>query len=259
MRIIDSHIHLDHYKEDEIRRVLDESFPLERVISVSYNLQSCKRNLELMRIYPKVEAAFGYHPEQQLPTEEQQDELFSWMERHLDEMIAIGEVGLPYYLRREQKVSKDLYEQYIELLVNFIQMTGKWEKPVVLHAVRDDAQIACDILEKYSIKKAHFHWFKGDSKTISRMKENGYFISITPDVVYEEETQQLAEQYPLDQMMIETDGPWPFDGPFSGEMTHPNMMIESIQMIAKIKKMSPEEVSDKMLQNTRTFYQLKQL
>jgi TatD DNase family protein len=42
------------------------------------------------------------------------------------------------------------------------------------------------------------------------MKENGYFISVTPDVVYDEEIQLLVQRYPLEQMMIETDGPWPF-------------------------------------------------
>ena len=34
--------------------------------------------------------------------------------------------------------------------------------------IYEDAPLVCDILEKFNIKKAHFHWFKGDEKTITK-------------------------------------------------------------------------------------------
>lgn len=256
MKMIDSHIHLDHYKDEVISYLLEDSDLLETFITVSFDLKSCIRNLQLSTKYPKVKPAFGYHPEQVLPSEKQLDELVNWINNHQEEMIAIGEVGLPYYLKADQKVSIKQYDQYTELLELFITLAKKWEKPIVLHAVYNDAPLACDLLERNSIKKAHFHWFKGDQKTICRMIENGYFISITPDVVYEEEIQQLVQMYPLTQIMIETDGPWPFEGPFHGKMTHPNMMIESVGMIAKIKNLSNADVMERLLQNTKQFYQL---
>lgn len=259
MKMIDAHIHLDHYKEEDIIHVMENSHLIEGLITVSSNLVSCKRNLELSRKYQKVKPAFGYHPEQRLPTRDEQTELFRWMDTHLNEMIAIGEVGLPYYLKREEKVSTEQFGQYIELLENFIQLAKEWERPIVLHAVYEDAEIVCELLEKYSLKNAHFHWFKGNLKTIARMKENRYFISITPEVVYKNNIQQLVQNYPLDLMMIETDGPWTFEGPFLGKITNPNMMSESIRMIAKMKKLSIAEVSARLLQNTESFYRLKPL
>lgn len=190
VKMIDAHIHLDQYKEKEICLLMETIPQIDGLIAVSTNLESCKRNLELAKKYQKVRPAFGYHPEQQLPTEEQQNKMISWMEHHIDDMIAIGEVGLPYYLRRKEEVSDCQVEQDIEL------------------------------------------------------------------VHYKEKIQQLVHQYPLEQMMIETDGPWPFEGPFLGRMTHPNMMIQSIKAIAKIKKWSVEEVSERLWKNTKLFYQL---
>lgn len=257
MRLIDSHIHLDKYKGDDFTQILESSCIIDSLISVSVDLESCKRNLELARIYPKVEAAFGYHPEQKLPADEEKNELFSWMGRYKDEMIAIGEVGLPQYLTREQKITISQYQQYVELLKAFVEKASQWVKPIILHAVYEDAPVACDLLEKFSIQRAHFHWFKGDKKTVDRMKENGYYISITPEVVYKDKIQQLVQTYPLELMMIETDGPWPFEGPFLGKFTHPIMMLESIQKIAKIKKLSSEEVADRLYQNTLSFYKLQ--
>ena len=138
-----------------------------------------------------------------------------------------------------------------------IALSVELDKPIVLHAVYEDAEIVCDLLEQYGVKNAHFHWFKGDERIVRRMMNNGYFISITPDVLYEEEIQQLVLQYPLEQIMIETDGPWPFEGPFSGQMTHPRMMRESIKKIAEIKQISINEVEDTLYENTKKFYSFR--
>ena len=257
MKMIDAHIHLDHYKDDDINELVSDSFLIEALVTVSYDLESCKRNLQLSTKYEKVKPAFGFHPEQTLPTEEELSKLLGWIDEHHDEMIAIGEVGLPYYLRMDQKIAKGKHGQYIELLEVFIQLAKKWGKPIVLHAVYSDAPTVCDLLEKHSIEKAHFHWFKGDERTVERLTGNGYSISVTPDVVYKEKIQHLVKRYPLEQIMIETDGPWSFEGPFQGQMTHPNMMRESIKMIAKLKNLTNEQVAERLIQNTKSFYSLK--
>ncbi|RST58868.1 TatD family hydrolase [Siminovitchia terrae] len=259
-KIIDSHIHLDLYKENEMREIMKElaSAGCTDLISVSFHLESCLHNLRLAKTYSQVHTAFGFHPEQELPSDEELQDLFLWMEKHQEQMVAVGEIGLPYYLRSESKgdFSND---GHIELLEQFILKARQWDKPVILHAVYDDASIVCDLLEKHGMEKAHFHWFKGDSKTVERMIENGWFISVTPDVVYEQEIQELAKVYPLDQIMVETDGPWRFEGPFSGKMTHPNMIHKSVVSIASIKDCRKEEVYGILYENTADFYQFSPL
>ncbi|CAH0344281.1 TatD family hydrolase [Bacillus sp. CECT 9360] len=255
-KMIDAHIHLDRYGAEEISGMVENLLFLEAMVTVSFDLASSEKNLQLARKYDKVKPAFGFHPEQPLPGEKQFETLLNWMSDYKDEMIAVGEVGLPYYLRKEQGLSPYQSGQYLELLEQFIKLAKQWGKPVALHAVYDDAPIVCDLLEKYSLTKAHFHWFKGDSKTIDRMIGNGYFVSITPDILYEPEIQELAGSYPLGQMMIETDGPWPFEGPFKGKRTHPGMMAESVKQLAAIKKIPETDVSRILLENTKKLYRL---
>ncbi|MEK3889577.1 TatD family hydrolase [Bacillus sp. FSL K6-3431] len=251
-KIIDAHIHLDHYDDDEIDRIIAtlEQVHCDKIITVSFDLASCKKNLLLAEKYSKVVPAFGFHPEQAIPTDVQFAELLAWMEKHQNKMCAIGEIGLPYYSR---PVSID---PYVELLDTFLKLAKKWDKPVVLHAVYDDAPIVCDLLEKNNIENAHFHWFKGDEVTVSRMINNGYHISVTPDVLYETEIQQLVQKYPLGQMMAETDGPWQFEDVFSKEMTHPKMIHQSIAKIATIKKESLTDVYQVLYENTIKFYNI---
>jgi TatD DNase family protein len=254
MKIIDAHIHLDRYEDKEIESMLKSADWLEALVSVSFDLHSCKRNLQLNKTFSKVKPAFGFHPEQPLPNEFELTKLIEWMTQHKEEMIAVGEMGLPYYLRKDGKVSARQYGQYLELLETFLVLAKKWEKPIVLHAVYDDAPVVCDLLEKHNITKAHFHWFKGDQKTTSRMMTNGYSISVTPEILYKEKIQQLAKSYPLEQIMLETDGPWPFEGPFTGIKTHPNMIKHSLSTLAKIKNQSEIKVSEQIYKNTRSFY-----
>src|SRR5699024_3992093 len=169
-----------------------------------------------------------------LPTDKDVSDLLAFIDRHQEKMIAIGEVGLPHYLRREDPSIP--LEPYLELIEQFIEKSGQLQKPIVLHAVYEDAPLVCNLLEAYSIEQAHFHWFKEEIKTIKRMITNGYYVSVTPYLLYKENIQQLVKIYPLDKLMVETDGPWTFAGPFSGKMTHPKMMHETVEMIARIKK-----------------------
>ena len=70
-KLIDAHIHLDQYDDIEIAAVAEENEAIEALVSVSMNLDSCKRNLVLSERYPIVKPAFGFHPEQLLPTEKE--------------------------------------------------------------------------------------------------------------------------------------------------------------------------------------------
>jgi TatD DNase family protein len=256
--MIDSHIHLEMYDEDAQQKII-KATSFEGLVAVSMHLDSSKRTLDLARKNPGVlYPCFGFHPEQPILEEHEILELFDWITAHQDDMVAIGEVGLPYYTKMAFK-SKGLpfdLGAYIRLLDRFVALAKQLDKPIVLHTIYEDAKLACDILEKHGHTKAHFHWFKGPEETIKRMIANGYYISITPDVVYEPEIQQLVERYPLELMMIETDGPWPFEGPFAGQTTQPSMMSASIEEIAEIKKLPVKEVQAVLLANTKLFYKI---
>lgn len=256
-KISDAHIHLDLYKKSEQDLILKELeiYNVQNIISVSEDLHSAQANLALANKYEEVKVAFGFHPEQALPNQEELSALLQFIEINQTEMVAIGEVGLPYYL--EQEDDKLLLKGYIELLTVFIKQAVHYNKPIILHAVYEHAPIVIKLLEKYNIQKAHFHWFKGDSKTIQHMIRNGYMVSITPDVLYEQEIESLVEQYPLSLMMVETDGPWAFEEQFKGQLTHPKMIHESIKRISEIKQENIFDVYDVLLNNTEQFYLLR--
>lgn len=263
MRLIDAHIHPELYSLDDRKRVLEQlGASVEAIIAVSLHQDSCRTNLELARAYSGMYLpAFGYHPEQPIPDMEVEKQLFTWIREHHTEAIAIGEVGLPYYNRTESEARGESYDlnPYIALLERFIGLSIELNKPIILHAVYEDADIVCGLLEKHGVTTAHFHWFKGPKHTVRRMAKNGYYISITPDVCYEEEIRELVRIYPIEQLMVETDGPWPFEGPFKGRTTLPDMVREAVQEISLLKGLDLLEASKIIHENTRRFYRIEQI
>ncbi|MBW7473375.1 TatD family hydrolase [Paenibacillus oenotherae] len=265
-RWVDAHLHVDLYDEAARERMLAEAFDdgVAAVVAVSMSLASSEVNRALsFRYEGRLLPAYGFHPEQSLPGERELNELFHWIDERIKngEHCAIGEVGLPYYSRHEAKEKGQPFDErpYVQLLERFVRLAARCERPIVLHAVYEDADKACDLLEKHGVKRAHFHWFKGSPSTIKRMMEAGYYISITPDVLYEPEIQQLVKEYPLELMMTETDGPWPFEGPFSGQATRPAMVRDVAAAIAGLKGVAAEQAERKLLDNACTFYGLQGL
>ncbi|UUI42086.1 TatD family hydrolase [Oceanobacillus oncorhynchi] len=252
--MIDAHIHLDWYQPDEQEQLI-QTLQADGMIAVASDFESCQKVWWLAQKYPFVYPAFGWHPEQALPPDQEINRIFQEIEQKFEKIVAIGEVGLPYYTKRNDD-SLDI-APYHTILERFIQAAKKYNLPIVLHAVYEDASVVCDMLEKYQLEQAHFHWFKGDKATINRMIDNRYMISITPDCWYEEEIQSLIKQYPLELIMAETDGPWPFKELFQNQMTHPNMIIDVIKKIAEVKQLPFDKVRQQLTNNTYQFYHLE--
>ena len=261
MVAIDAHIHLDMYSEESAKSIIAdlEASQVQGLIAVSRHLDSCKATKHIEITSSRscfcglwVSSRAGIANGRSIGGFNQLDD------EHKCEMIAVGEIGLPYYTRQEVESEGQVFDlaPYIQLLERFLRLAAEWDKPVVLHAVYEDAEIVCDLLAKHGLQRAHFHWFKGSNKTVERMMDAGYSISITPDVLYEEEIRTLVRNYPLELMMVETDGPWPFEGPFAGEETHPRMIHAVIEQIAELKRKSVQDTALFYSKTPTSFYRL---
>ena len=254
--MIDAHIHLDWYKPQEQSIILKDldKYGIEGLVAVASDLESSLDVLKLAKKNEKVFPAIGWHPEQKPINQTDLSQLIELIKKRKNDIVAIGEIGLPYYLRKENPPLD--VQAYQSILSEFFQVAEQLELPIVLHAVYEDADTVLEMLNDFQIARAHFHWFKGSRKTMNNMIDRGYVISVTPDCLYDEEIQSIIYDYPLELMMVETDGPWRFEGPFQGKMTHPKMLQQSIAKIAEIKKRSLDEVTTILTSVTKDFYSI---
>lgn len=240
---IDAHLHLDQYPLDQLDRLIDQWIEqgVQKVVAVSTNLASSYQTLELREKYPAfIYAAVGYHPELDLPSEQELSELWNLIHQERSKISAIGEVGLPHY--RFQGKGPVQLAAYLHILERFADLAVLQCLPLLLHAVHDKAELALSCLQQYGVKQAHFHWLKAPLDVVERILQAGYYISVTPEVCYRTRDQELARYIPLSQLLIETDGPWPYEGSFKGLSTTPLFLKEVAAKVAVIHGQTPEAI-----------------
>lgn len=253
--VVDSHIHIDTYCRSDREHIINslEKYNIQELIAVSNDLNSLKKLIKISNKYSPVKPCAGYHPEQELPSKFEIEELIDYIRENHSSIYGIGEVGLPYYIRKNEVAFNK--KPYIKLLEKFIILAKELEKPLNLHAIYEDTATVCQLLAKHDYHKAHFHWAKTDSKTVDLMIGRGYLISITPDVFYKERTRELVKNYPKELLMIETDGPWKYEH-LNKVMTHPNILYDIIEQIAQIKDDTKLNIEKQILKNTKRFYKI---
>ncbi len=251
--MIDSHIHFEQLRTT-VQTHLVQQQAISHFIAVSTDWESARRTLNLSKQHTQIIPAVGWHPEQSLPTLNECADFLQWSEQNITHFQAIGEVGLPYYTRLENPLLP--IEPYMEWFEQWIILAKRYDLPLNLHIVHDDVPHALNLLEKHSIVKAHFHWYKGPTNATERLLQNGYYISITPDIMYKERTQHLVKRVPLDQMMIESDAPYPLEGPFTERDNDGTFLHVTVKKMSELLHIPEGVLKKKLTQTTKKLYSL---
>jgi TatD DNase family protein len=253
--MIDSHIHLDadQYADvaGSIKRAREAG--VKAVVAPGIKPSSNRRVMELARAYPDfVHGAIGFHPERFELTDDDLEATLAMVRLYRDRICAIGEVGLPYYGAKARRA--DVIERARKTLERFAQLATELDLPLILHCPHQTAGEALKIIEAAKVRRAVFHWHKSDEATTRAILDAGYFISITPEVVYRDRDQELAALVPLTRMMVETDGPWPYGGPFQGKPTEPTFIADVISAIARIRGNSVAAIVEVLTSNAKSLF-----
>ena len=110
-----------------------------------------------------------------------------------------------------------------------------------------------ELLSRYQIQKAHFHWFKADKGAFEEVLNSHYMVSVTPDILWNVKTRKVAQAFPLHRLMIETDGPWPHEGFEAKEI---KSQLSAI--IRELEQFYPKAANIEcvMTHNTKAFYRI---
>jgi TatD DNase family protein len=135
-----------------------------------------------------------------------------------------------------------------------VQAAVRCSVPVVLHAPHATAAVALDIVKRYQPPGAVFHWHKSPPETTLAICQAGYYISVTPEICYRDRDRQLVQLVPLTNLLLESDGPWPYSGEFAGQATTPACVARVAAEVAQIKGISVAEVHQATTENAHRLF-----
>ncbi|MCL6593704.1 MAG: TatD family hydrolase [Alicyclobacillus sp.] len=236
-----------HYHVDQARNPLDVLRKAEqagvRLVTPSLHPASYRALLRLQRQTRAIRwVTAGLHPERPPQQADVREALLQAAAAD-----GIGEVGLPCYNRPPTLRDYAVFRAFCEL-------AAATNKPLIVHAVRQQAAAALALLQQAGVRRAVFHWLKADRETVDAIVRQGYCISVTPEVTFQERDVQLVRAVPADQLLLETDGPYPLRGPYAGREPLPEWVDDAALTVAAEYRMSVREFWVKHEQTLRRLF-----
>lgn len=150
---------------------------------------------ELKYIYPSL----GFHCLESYYNLDDEKKIFL---KNIDKTKFIGEVGLDF----SKRASKSKIEQ-LELFQFVLELIKGKEKILNLHSASAEDEVL-EMIVKYGIKKAMFHWYSGKIGTLKKIIDYGYYISINDAMCKSKKGQNIISKLPKDKVLVETDAPF---------------------------------------------------
>lgn len=241
--MIDTHAHLtDEHYEGKFQAIIDgfDENGLDLVFTVGTSMQTSKEAVDLANNNEKVYAIIGVHPDD---VDTYKMEELEALANSSDKVIGIGEIGLDYHYRDDNKVEQK------EVFISQLKLANKLNLPVVIHS-RDATGDTVEILKlnKHLLNNGGiWHCFNESLETFKEIKKLGFIVSLGGVTTFKnaKNSTNLIQNMELDDFVLETDCPYLTPEPFRGKcINEPKFVKYTAQHIADVKEISLQEVLD---------------
>jgi TatD DNase family protein len=241
--LVDAHAHLEELEDLSESLQEAKTAGVRGIIAVGMDRESNQKVLRIAKenkgyVYP----ALGYHPWE--IKEEGVEANLSFIRDHVEEGLALGEIGLDYKI----KVNKELQWKVFGKLLDIALESNK---PVIIHC-RYSHRRAFEMARERGIKRAVFHWYSGPLRLLDEILKTGYFISATPALVYSPPHQAAVKRAPIERILLETDTPVSYQG----RESRPKDVRITLKEVGRLKGLDLSIVSEQTTANASLLFQI---
>lgn len=252
MHLFDTHAHLLDDKFDEDRNQLIASLPAAGVsgfVEACVEAEDIPKIQALTLLYDFVYGSAGIHPHSASTADSTN---LLRVERALEQskIVAVGEIGLDYhYDFSPREAQREAFATQLDLAI-----TAK--KPVIIH----DREAHGDVMALLSARKGRLggvlHCYSGSYEDAVKYVDMGYYIAFGGALTFKNATKQraIAEKLPLERIVIETDCPYMTPEPHRGKRNSPLLIHLTLEMLAKVRSISPEEAAAVVNRNSMDLF-----
>jgi TatD DNase family protein len=259
MAIIDTHCHLNADTfASRWQQILNDAqaVGVEHAVVVGWDEQSSIRATELSTLDHRLHAVIGVHPVDVQPTTSL-DWIKTLYQQQPNRILAIGEIGLDYYWKKDPQEHK-LQAQYFIAQIN---LANTLHLPVVIHC-RDAYEALLPILETNPVQQGGImHCYAGPSQLVPRFLALGFYLSFGGPITFKNAHEARASLLatPHNRILVETDSPYLTPHPFRGKENTPIHLPIIIEKIQETLNISKELLIKTLYENTLNVFHVKTL
>ena len=215
--MIDTHTHLNFEAfEKDWAEVVERSVKagVKAMIVVGTDVISSEKAVKMADKNKYLFASVGIHPHHAKDITIMKNIKFIEKLAEHPKVVAIGEVGLDYhkYEITKYKIQDTNIDLQKRLLGMQVEIAKELNKPLILHSREAGADVL-DVIEHFCksdgrLPRGVWHCFDGSKKYLQQIVNNGFYISFTGQVTYVPDRATVAEEVPLDRLLLETDCPY---------------------------------------------------
>ena len=257
--IVDTHCHVHDTVFADVHEVVRvaASHAVWGAVGVGCDADTNARTLAAAAAMPKaVWACLGFHPEWLHLTDDDLRAVERQVAEHHGRIVGLGEIGLPWYALDNAEDPRAIADRGRARLERLLALAARYDLAVSLHAPHGAAAVALHALRRHDVERAVFHWHKAPDAVTRAIVDAGYFVSVTPEVVYRERDRDLVESVPLESLVVETDAPWKYRGEFSALPSGPWLAARVAEEVAKIKRLPVDDAAYQLTTNASRLFHL---
>lgn len=239
----DSHCHInaDDFNNDReavVKRAKNAG--VKYILDVSDDIAKTPEIVAFCKQHQNIYTTVGVHPElaDQYPTLTAAQLIEQTKSKYV---VGIGECGLDYYY------NKNIKDFQIKVLQEHIKAAQETKLPLIIHNRDADDDMMQILSENYRHKpfSGELHCFSSGAELCQTALEIGFYISASGIITFKnsENLRQIFATVPLERLLVETDSPYLAPTPHRGQRNEPVFVINTGEVLAQIKNISPSELA----------------
>lgn len=248
---IDTHCHLDILESTPEESIIEaKQAGVQRMVTIAVDEPSLDFVSSTVQKFPSVYGSVGFHPHDASKLTTSLLQKIRQLAEEQHKLIAIGEIGLDYhYMNSPAEIQQQAFRKQIQLSVEL-------NLPVILHS-REAETDTLKILQEFPVPSLGVaHSFTSSIEMAKILVDMGWSLGINGIVTFKnaKDLQEVVSWLPLEHLLLETDSPFLAPIPFRGKPNKPAHIPTIANFIAKLKKITLEELAQQTTANAERLF-----
>lgn len=239
LELIDSHCHLDYYKDEEQPEIMARAAAagVRGMVTIGTRLSRAAEQIGLAERLG-IWCTVGTHPHHAAEEDLPEEQAITALAAH-PRVIGVGEAGLDYFYDR---APRDIQAKVFRRQIRAARAAGV---PLCIHT-RDADDDTLAILREETEAGGPFafllHCFSSGRALAEAGVALGGYVSFSGILTFpkSQELRAIAADLPAERLLVETDSPYLAPVPFRGKRNEPAHVAHTARVLAELRGMAPE-------------------